>query len=1371
MSSNGHHRLVGPQWIRKYPCYYCHNASVDADGKLTDKTKHVNGVKNIAIHPSWSLSNRSTAKYDPEKKICTNIYCHSDGTTDPEKVRPFAWTEKKTKCNTCHGHPIDECINCHNGTTDQNGKYWPVKTGWPAGNEWMGAMPMFPNMGPGHPRANSHPRHAETNFTCDICHARTVLGDCLSCHDKGIPQFGDMGKSAHLDGNYHVNTKKDVYFKDMPSAVYDKDAKTCSGTICHPPGATPVWGGSVNDAQTCLSCHGVTDPSPDVDDFGSFNGIQAKINLTQWQTTGHGRMSSASNTGSYPKSGNRAANFPGNPCWYCHDNSVLHKDKANIFRLRMHRQYERRFEKECIYCHNTWSNDECYGCHVNQTESLSPQATTLGIVYRFKNSSTLTKYTDHPYTTNCTNSANCHDSETGKFTSGPYTGKQKGHNSNAGVWTTEMKNDVKNQYLQMGVCLQCHDDDSNNQCTSCHIAPANNPLKYSLGYDPGTGFIKPKKARASGGHFGYKHYRDFTKSGGWLKHYTSVRSPIFGTYSVANGTWKGGKFCWDCHDPHGDGNIYMIHDKVATETDGWFGVPKPDKRKTVVFRGIAGTDYARKSDQGNQLDGICNVCHTEKSHYTINAGDGHNSTRRCTSCHEHRFANSHASAQSCDSCHKNTKPIPKHTAFGLPRDCTKCHSGTVGRRMDVIGQMKSNSHHVQGIEVNNKHCYACHWEATPEGLIDIRYHAGYDYKNYTSVKDAQVDLVIWKANGVRPTFYSLTSVTTFLAKNISVDGDLQRNEIGKITNHCISCHSDQNNDTVPFGDFKTPRQYAWDLQSVASRYQQLAITTWGKYVSTPNAAQKNIAKALSAHGNAVANGGGWDAATGLDGAITNTRAGTGNKNVQCFDCHNSHGSKVVGTTSSYITFNGTNNGANLKETKKEIGGYAAEYKASANTSGVNPYGAGAGQCFDCHNTATTGGSVLQGKTPWGYNSTFGASAPILGYKDTPRFMNPTQPSEVKASTARFSERAAMQTIAGGHLKASMPGSSLANLARYAGSASSGSTATALVDGSASDWTTDKWKNLYLLMDSGSNSGQLRRITGNTTTTLTIDAFNANIVAGDSYKIVPYSSTVNGLCSNCHDPHGVSQTISDQAYAVPLLKGTWMTSPYKEDSPPKLPEGNHISNGPNGKPRSWGRWIENYWPSNVPSPQEASTKHTIDMNTFGGATRIRENDQTFAGLCLNCHGKSTLTDGVIRNFSSAGFRTSDRVHESVKGWGANSEHSFSCSKCHQAHNSGLPRLLKTDCLNYKRRGGFPSGGEPWSTDKQAKLSKGTAWFANNASYGNHHNGYPIGSMYGGRGGTKEATTACHVSRYKPVYEYDNPPSKWPDENRWNNVTTW
>ena len=1263
MASNAHHRLVGQQWVRKYPCYYCHNATMNPDGTLKDQAKHVNKTVDIEMAAKWAMGNRSTPSYNPVTKVCNNVYCHSDGTSDAEDVRPVAWTAPKTDCNACHGHPTGSCSNigCHDGKVHPDdlvvGRIWtlPAKFGnltsvfnnvtgyhWPLGQEWMGSLPMFPNEGPLSARPNSHPRHAETDFTCDQCHAKTVVtapngSGCIytpGCHEVGKVPPGGMGEVSHIDAAFHVDKIKSVHFKNI-EASYDTDTRVCSNTLCHPPGANPVWGSTVNSV-TCLSCHGTT--GGDVDDYSAFNGTQGRINKTQWETYGHGRGIYGAYTSAYPVSNNPAANFPGNPCWYCHDNSVLHKDNSNIYRLKMHSQYERRFEKECVYCHMEGTNVECLACHVGQTESLSPQATLAGIVYTYKNTSTELKHTDHTYIANCINGAGCHDNDSNT------------HNVNAGVWTPEMKNDVKNQYLQMGVCLQCHDDDSSNQCTSCHIAPESNPLKYSLGYDPGTGFIKPKKARASAGHFGYKHYRAFKDSGGWQKIYTSVRSPNFGTYSVAKGTWKGGKFCWDCHDPHGDSNIFMIQKKVATETDGWFGTPKAGKQKDVVFLGVGGADYVKKT---GTIDGVCNVCHSPASdHYTSERGDGHNYTRRCTTCHEHRFADSHANKQNCTECHESSKPIPKHTAFGLPRDCTKCHSGTVGRRMDIMGQMKANSHHVQGVEVNNRHCYACHWEATPDGLIDNLRHTGYNYKNYTSVKDDVVDLVIWQANGVRPTFYSSTSATTFLAKNMASDGPLQRGEVDKVNKHCISCHSDQNNDADPFQDCKTPRQYAWDLQSIASRYSQTGTTKFGKYNSATytNANKKDTqTKALSGHGKASLNQGGFSATTGYDAAIANTRDGS--FSVGCFDCHNSHGSKVVGTTSSYATFNGTNNGANLKETKREMGGYASDYKASSSTAPANPYGAGAGQCFDCHNNAYSGTPVATGNIPWGYQTTFGATAPIMGYRDTKSFAS-FGPYSAKAFIKRYPFRDSKKTIVSSHLKAQML---------------------------------------------------------NYTTSL--------------------QNRINGLCTPCHDPHGVSTTIVNKDYAVPLLKGTWMTSPYKDDNPQPLAySANHIY----GNPIFW-----------------RIDRNTFSTNMYNNSNRIEEDDSKFAGLCLKCHKKSTLTNGVNKD---GAFKSLDRVHESVQGWGANDEHSFACSKCHQPHTSGLPRLMQTNCLDGQHRGNLPSGGTPAKSP-----ARGGAW------YGFPHIGY---NNY----------LRCHGDG--PLSEFADPHSShpnhwlnWPNRYKWNQKTPW
>ncbi|MBI5142242.1 MAG: CxxxxCH/CxxCH domain-containing protein [Nitrospirae bacterium] len=1154
MSSNGHERLAGLSWVRKYPCYYCHDNTVDLSGNIKDYSKHVNEFADVAINSRWSIVGNMPPSFNSSSKVCNNIYCHSDGTTVNPEVRPFAWTQGRTSCNTCHGHPAGTCSqeNCH---TDG-------RTGWAAGQEWKSAMPMYTNTGPGTERANSHPRHLLTNFTCENCHDATIRnGACTECHVNGLPA-GTMDEVSHINPDYHVNKAKDVVFKNGGS--YSYATKKCSNTVCHT-GADPQWGDSVGGQVICLTCHGTTEL--DVDDFAKFNGTRAKINMNEWVQSGHGRTSASGNY----SSGNPPANFPGNPCWYCHDNNILHNDTTNPFRLKQHSQFEARFEKECVYCHMQGIDTECLGCH-NAAGSLAPQ---LGAINNPPFSQEHAGYADG--LTSCVSV--CHATDAQR------------HKTGAGSWSVEQKNDVKNQYVMMGVCLKCHDDDRNNRCNLCHTGS-----QYVLGYDPGTGFISASVSKATSVHFGYKHYGQY----------------------LQQGVWKGGKFCWDCHDPHGDSNIYMIQKKVATQTDGTFGIP--DQRADVTFtRKQSGLDYARTSAP---YDGICNVCHTEMGqHYRFDYGDGHNTGRICTTCHEHRFSDSHASGKSCTECHLN-KPIPRHSGFGLPRDCTKCHNGVIKKRMDIMGQFRSNSHHVQGVDTTNKHCYACHWEATENGLINVDYHAGYNYITHTTTTEAPVDLVIW-GPGQRPTSYQTgTTAVTFTANKIGTADE--RTEVGKVTQVCLGCHSDQNNDFQPFkivdpdhGDCKTPRQYAWDRTSVAARYSQTATATWGKYTTIDAAAKKNITKAFSAHGNAVANQGGWDATNGVDETITNTRNGT--QNVQCYDCHSSHGSKATGVTSSYVTFNGTYNGANLKETQAGKGGYQMTYKPSANadTGSVNPYAAGAGLCFDCHDTQTSG------TRPWGYNSTFGASQPIRGYKDTAAFGQGT-----KASTSRFSYRNNSRPILGGHLKAS------------------------------------------------------------------------------SALTSPAMGTINGLCTPCHDPHGVTPTLgSDAAYAMPLLKGTWLTTPYKDD----FPSG-----------------ASTYYRYSTP----ALNWHT-DRNTFNGS-RIYESEEQFAGLCLKCHPKANLTDGINKN---SAWKSKDRIHESVKGWGTNAEHSWPCAKCHQPHNSALPRLMQTNCLDYSHKGQVVSGGYP-------------------GSYGSYQ--YPRG---------KNSTWACHESSSA------SGSSIWPGNQKWNSVTPW
>ncbi|GAB4339862.1 MAG: hypothetical protein Kow0089_13060 [Desulfobulbaceae bacterium] len=156
--------------------------------------------------------------------------------------------------------------------------------------------------------------------------------------------------------------------------------------------------------------------------------------------------------------------------------------------------------------------------------------------------------------------------------------------------------------------------------------------------------------------------------------------------------------------------------------------------------------------------------------------------------------------------------------------------------------------------------------------------------------------------------------------------------------------------------------------------------------------------------------------------------------------------------------------------------------------------------------------------------------------------------------------------------------------------------------------------------------------------------------------------VNGLCTPCHDPHGVSPALN-QEYAVPLLKGTWLTSTYKEDDPPPLNS------------------------SQYPG-------FSFDQDTFPGPEyMMAETDAEFGGLCLRCHAKTDIDPDDPG--ANATWKSMDRVHDAVKGWGANTQHNYPCAKCHLPHVSArLPRLMQTNCMDYRHKGRVGYNSSPY-----------------------------------------------------------------------------
>ncbi len=607
-------------------------------------------------------------------------------------------------------------------------------------------------------------------------------------------------------------------------------------------------------------------------------------------------------------------------------------------------------------------------------------------------------------------------------------------------------------------------------------------------------------------------------------------------------------------------------------------------------------------------------------------------------------------------------------------DCLSCHSTVKGGvRKAVVGQFASQSHHIQGNEVLTKaSCYKCHWEATITGDINAAYHSQAAGKG--------VSLVNWNGATTRP-----TTVTT--ATLISYTANGTRQQIKKLNAVCTGCH---NSMSIPaanmFGtyasDFYAPEPNmvpALGKSSILSRYSSSRTVAWSLYNNTMQDGnvtdygsnrKSTTIKALSAHGRADLNDmPAWDATangTGEDATMTDyTYAGaSGNRNVFCYDCHNSHGSNATGITSSYSSATGRYKGGLLKTTIAGQSGYTATYTPAARTISYNNYSAftttsalfntGASICNDCHNDNNAYSKApavpTSANKPWGLMRTYSSTRGTLtGYWSTPYFDNYTM-----ASTKRTA---------------------------YKGGGASG------------------MKNLRL--PRGGHFGQ------------SVDAARG----GQS----SHAYDINGLCTPCHDPHGVSSgmTVVNRGKSVPLLKGTWVTSPYREDrATPVVKRGGGCNYaGMNGLGAMPGYNIDQNSLVNNPAVTAGGAGVTMVKNNirkqyftaFPGAagnalTLHNQGDNTpanFAGLCIGCHTKLSLTGnaGAITTApTAADWRSTNRVHQSVGGWAATAGtnangtvHAFTCAKCHAPHVSRLPRLLITNCLDVRHVRQAVSGG--------------------------------------------------------------------------------
>jgi predicted CxxxxCH...CXXCH cytochrome family protein len=919
---------------------------------------------------------------------------------------------------------------------------------------------------------------------------------------------------------------------------------------------------------------------------------------------------------------------------------------------------------------------------------------------------------------------------------------------------------------------------NNYACVQCHIDNGTN-----------TGHSNGLIEMASGGANYSKSASFFISYSANLKPGTCSSSICHGTLSPAWGANTATITCQKCHSDNTATTTFTTTARTTNTPNSLIHVSHISNAHGLRGTGIACTEchtYPATVNQAGHIDTalpaevpMAGSLATANNHVPVYSNDA-NRTCNGTYCHETVPPNWNATVLNgtfadcskchalppatsshngvtiptdfsglsvCASCHKAVQASPSnysnvftdialHIDGKVSVDCLGCHSQQKGSRKAVVGDFASQSHHVQGAELplSSAHCYKCHWEANSDGTINTTYH--------TQVTGKSVDLVAWNST-TRPTTATLGS--TYIA--YTANG--KRKEIKKLNTVCLGCHSALNQATTPFGTYRTdnysPEQFltgksSANNTSILSRYSSTRTVAWSMYNYTSTLLKGNsvrygtnvkntVAKALSAHGSADKNKmPTWDTTNGEDVGLTAdyTYAGnSGKRNVFCYDCHNSHGSDASGITTSYSSATGRYKGGLLKSTIAGQGGYSVTYSPKGRTvtyryystttkwqATVNP---GASLCNDCHNDDTSRVSIAK---PWSITGTFSSARAIVGYWSTPYFDNYTV-----NSTKRTSYKAGSGTI-------------------------------------------------------NSIKDQRKPMGGHFGSSVSVN--NAGVTASSA----GHAKDINGLCTPCHDPHGVSSVLgasgtgsakSGKDYGVPLLKGTWVTTPYREDKAELLVK------------RGGGSCIQGF------ATMGAVPGYHIDQNTFlagaparyinanGANTATSQGNRrsqrfrsfsllssaqtntgypnlapaTFAGLCTECHTQTMLT-GAASSTTSAPWMSKERIHQSVAGWGStngtntsNKVHAYTCAKCHAPHVSRLPRLLVTNCLDVRHfnrqvsggsitngtpstntpgnmhnstvtsargAGRFPGGGSRYSNTPTTSQNPGGWWFQTNGSDG-------------------------------------------------------
>lgn len=682
-------------------CDYCHGATaVNAAGGIADKALHVDraldwdfaaaakpetagAIYNGAATGTIAAANVGNAGNYAQ---CTNVYCHStvqavppNGTVGVAYSSPF-WGGAAA-CGTCHkgdaagveqdtaSHLIHTdadqygsrfaCSACHEGSGsgtalhadyavdvninasyDRGGVGAGTYSGTPAPGNAYGSCTSLTCHSNGQ---NGNPLVAPTwnvALSCAGCHDEAKAGSTLSS-SHGAHIFGataTLGRNlgcqeCHADtvsNNTNLNAvtgyAKHVNFvKDLKVPNFGTPQASCATVLCHSNGnygatlvyKAPTWGAS----YTCDSCHG-DDPTNKAYPVYANGGVgNANANSHTEHIVGGGYT--CNDCHSATSTAGAAINGT-DPTQHV-DNSI---DVAGA--------------KISSFAGGTCSNVTCHGGN-------SPQwGANLGCRDCHGNATTDTD--DFTYN-NGTFAKVALDDWT-------YSGHGKAAASNYDVTGRAGADlDAKGGAGQ-DACLYCHDGSVSHGNANLFRLRSNSGLGYTdlngacLGcHDTGTTSYDPDGAGGLNA-VNVTTVVKIDKYHGGASHDALTRDA--------------GRWCWDCHDPHGDADavgqrIQMVQRNPQVNPDA-NGVPASlATANDILFTnntiGAGAGGFAMNAAPFSQ--GICNTCHTAANtdQYTQTTGAGSHPTSKCTVCHKHSgdaaYDGLAFKGSGCNGCHGN----------------------------------------------------------------------------------------------------------------------------------------------------------------------------------------------------------------------------------------------------------------------------------------------------------------------------------------------------------------------------------------------------------------------------------------------------------------------------------------------------------------------------------------------------------------------------------------------------------------------------------------------------------------------------------------------------------------------------------------------